>query len=161
MLRWWLRLPSYIVNGAEVALGIAVIQIVFGALAGFHAAQLASIGAVCASLADVPNTPSRAWRQLLVAAVLACVAAFAVHLWYEHARLQSPPRRAALHVSLAVALGAFLLAVWINVHAYWSAAGHPRPIVLLALVLFPVVTGAPAFVVALIVTSLLVRRRVP
>jgi len=98
------------------------------------------------------------WR---LAAWLACVAAFAVHLWYEHARLQSPPRRAALHVSLAVALGAFLLAVWINVHAYWSAAGHPRPIVLLALVLFPVVTGAPAFVVALIVTSLLVRRRVP
>jgi uncharacterized membrane protein YccC len=78
MLRWWLRLPSYIVNGAEVALGIAAVQIVFGALAGFHAAQLASIGAVCTSLADVPNTPSRAWRQLLVAAVLACVAAFAV-----------------------------------------------------------------------------------
>src|SRR3954452_23842384 len=78
------------------------------------------------------------WR---LAAWLACAAAFAVHLWYEHSRLQSPPRRAALHVSLAVALGAFLLAVWINVHAYWSAAGHPRPFALLALVLFPVITG--------------------
>jgi hypothetical protein len=88
---------------------------------------------------------------------LVCAAAFAVHLWYEHARLQSPPRRAALHVALAVALGAFLLAVWINVHAYWSAAGH-RPFAVLALVLFPVITGVPAFVVALVV-SLLARAR--
>jgi len=94
------------------------------------------------------------WR---LAAWLACAAAFAVHLGYEQSWLQSPPRRAALHVSLAVALGAFLLAVWINVHAYWSAAGHPRPFALLSLVLFPVMTGVPAFVVALIVASLLAR----
>jgi len=93
------------------------------------------------------------WR---LAAWLVCAAAFAVHLWYEHARLQSPPRRAALHVSLAVALGAFLLAVWINVHAHWIVA-HPRPFVPLSLVLFPVITGVPAFVVALVVASLLAR----
>ena len=43
------------------------------------------------------------WR---LAAWLVCAAAFAAHLWYEHARLQSPPRGAALHVSLAVALTA-------------------------------------------------------
>jgi len=96
------------------------------------------------------------WR---LAAWLVCAAAFAVHLWYEHARLQSPPSRAALHVSLAVALGAFLLAVWINVHAYWSTAGHPRPFVPLSLVVFPVVTGVPAFVVALVVASILARAR--
>jgi len=95
------------------------------------------------------------WR---LAAWLVCAAAFAAHLGYEHSRLQSPPRRAALHVSLAVALGAFLLAVWINVHAYWSAAGHQSHFAPLALVLFPVVTGAPAFVVALVV-SFLIRRR--
>lgn len=97
------------------------------------------------------------WR---LAAWLVCVAAFAVHIWYEHFRLQSPPRRAALHISLAVALGAFLLAIWINVHARWSAAGHPRPFVFVALVVFPLVTGVPAFVVALIV-SFLIRRRAP
>src|SRR5436309_10409182 len=97
------------------------------------------------------------WR---LAAWLVCAAAFAVHLWYEHARLQSPPSRAALHVSLAVALGAFLLAVWINVHAHWSAAGHQRPFAFVALVVFPVVTGAPAFVVALVV-AFLIRRRAP
>jgi hypothetical protein len=93
------------------------------------------------------------WR---LAAWLVCAVAFAVHLWYEHARLQSPPRRAALHVALAVALGAFLLAVWINVHAYWIVA-HPGPFVPLSLVLFPVLTGVPAFVVALVVAALLAR----
>jgi uncharacterized protein (DUF486 family) len=97
------------------------------------------------------------WR---LAAWLVCAAAFAVHLWYEHVRLRSPPSRAALHVSLAVALGAFLLAVWINVHGYWSAGGHQSPFAPLALVLFPVVTGVPAFVVALVV-SFLIRRRAP
>lgn len=96
------------------------------------------------------------WR---LAAWLVCVVAFATHIWYEHFRLWSPPRRTALHVSLAVALGAFLLAVWINVHAHWSAAGHPRPFVFVALAAFPLVTGVPAFVVALIVAILLDRAR--
>jgi hypothetical protein len=95
------------------------------------------------------------WR---LAAWLVCLVTFAVHLWYEHFRLQSPPYKAALRVSLAVALGAFLLAVWINVHAHWIVA-HPRPFVLLSLVLFPVITGVPAFVVALVVASLLTRAR--
>jgi uncharacterized protein (DUF486 family) len=96
------------------------------------------------------------WR---LAAWLVCVVAFAVHIWYEHFRLGSPPLRTALHVSLAVALGAFLLAIWINVHARWSTAGHPRPFVFVALVVFPLVTGVPACVVALIVASLLARAR--
>jgi disulfide bond formation protein DsbB len=94
------------------------------------------------------------WR---LAAWLVCLVTFAVHLWYEHFRLQSPPYKAALRVSLAVALGAFLLAVWINVHAHWSAAGPPNPFALLSLFLFPVITGVPALVVAMIVASLLPR----
>jgi hypothetical protein len=91
------------------------------------------------------------WR---LAAWLVCAAAFVVHIRYEHSRVQSPPFKAALHVSLAVALGAFLLAVWINVHD-WSVAGHLRPLALLSLVAFPVLTGVPAFVVALVVASIL------
>src|SRR5690349_13546128 len=54
-----------------------------------------------------------AWR---LAAWLVSAAAFAAHLGYEHFRLRSSPLRAALHVSAAVALGAFLLAVWVIVH---------------------------------------------
>src|SRR5436305_2697241 len=82
------------------------------------------------------------WR---LAAWLVCAVAFAVHLWYEHARLQSPPRRAALHVALAVALGAFLLAVWINVHASWLVT-HPVAFVPLSLVLLPMFTVVPPLV---------------
>src|SRR5215216_4082972 len=54
------------------------------------------------------------WR---LAAWVFCAAAFAAHLGYEQFRLHNSPSRAAMHVSAAVALGAFALAVWVNVHA--------------------------------------------
>ena len=96
------------------------------------------------------------WR---LAAWLVCAAAFAAHLAYEHFRLRNPPLRAALHVSLAVALGAFALAVWVNVYAHWGASSHQSPLAPLALVVFPAVTGAPAFVVALVAVAVLARTR--
>ena len=86
------------------------------------------------------------------AAWLACAAAFAVHLAYEHFKLRSAPLRAALHVSAAVAVGALLLALWVTSHSF-----APQ-----ALVLFPLITAVPAFIAAFIVSSLLARtRRVP
>ena len=88
------------------------------------------------------------WR---LAAWLVSALTFAVHIVYEHFRERNPPLRAALHVAGAVALGAFLLAVWVNVHAHQSTRA------LLALVVFPVVTGVPAFVVALLMFVVLVR----
>ena len=80
LLHGWRRLPSHLVNGISVALGLGLIQLLFGGLGGFHAAQLASTGAVCVSLADVPNTVGRAWRQMLFAVVLGSVASLAVAL---------------------------------------------------------------------------------
>jgi len=74
-----------------------------------------------------------AWR---LAAWLVSGVAFLVHLWYEHFWLRNSPSRAALHVSVAVALGAFALAVWVNVHAHWVASDRQSPLALLALVLF-------------------------
>src|SRR5205809_5907426 len=74
-------------------------------------------------------------------------AAFAAHIAYEQVRLRSSPGATALHASLAVALGAFALAVAANVHAQ-AAASH-QPSHFLALVLWPVVTALPAFVVGL------------
>src|SRR5439155_1076604 len=74
-------------------------------------------------------------------------AAFAAHIAYEQVRLRSSPGPTALHASLAVALGAFALAVAANVHAQ-AAASH-QPSHFLALVLWPVVTALPAFVVGL------------
>jgi hypothetical protein len=96
------------------------------------------------------------WR---LAAWLLSAAAFAAHVAYEHSRSRNSPLRAALHASVAVALGAFLLAVWVNVHAHWVASNHPRSLALWALIVFPAVTGVPAFVVALVALAVLARTR--
>jgi hypothetical protein len=87
-----------------------------------------------------------AWR---LAAWVISTAAFAAHIAYEHARLRSPPRTTALHASLAVALGAFALAVAANVHALAASSQQHALALALALVLWPVVTALPAFMVAL------------
>jgi len=79
------------------------------------------------------------WR---LAAWLVSALTFAVHIAYEHFRERNPPLRAALHVAGAVAIGAFLLAVWVNVHS------HQKGYAPLALILFPAVTAVPAFVIA-------------
>jgi hypothetical protein len=100
------------------------------------------------------------WR---LAAWLVSAAAFAAHLGYEHFRLRSSPPRAALHVAVAVALGAFALAVWVIVHGQWGGSSHQSPLAPLALVVFPAVTGVPAFVVAFLTAAVLarIRRRSP
>jgi len=118
----------------------------------------AIVGIVFGALAK-PSLSHQAVVMWRLAAWLVSAAAFAAHLGYEHFRLRNPPLRAALHVAMAVALGAFLLAVWVNVHAHWVAASHQSPRAPWALVVFPVVTGVPAFVVALVVVAVLARMR--
>jgi hypothetical protein len=51
-----------------------------------------------------------------------------------------------------VALGAFGLALAGNIHDLWSISGY-RPRMLIALVAWPVLTGVPAFIVALIAAA--------
>jgi hypothetical protein len=94
------------------------------------------------------------WR---LAAWVISAAAFAAHIRYEHVRLRSSPRRTALHAAMAVALGAFGLAVAATVHA--QAVSSIRPAYALALVLWPVLTAVPAFIVALAVAALAAGRR--
>jgi uncharacterized membrane protein YfcA len=124
----------------------------------FFAIVYPVVGITFAALANpsVSKEMRVTWR---LAAWLACAAAFAAHLGYEHFRLRSSPLRAALHAAVAVALGAFALAVWVNVHAHWSASTHPRPLALLALVVFPLVTGVPAFLVGFVAVAVLAGRR--
>jgi len=111
-------------------------------------------GLTFAALAAASSQMRVTWR--LAAWVISAVA-FAGHIWYEHARLQSSSRRTAWHAALAVALGAFGLAVAANVHAQ-ATANHQRSIGL-AIVLWPVVTALPAFVVALLAAAALTRTR--
>ena len=79
-LRPWRLLPAYVVNGIATAVGIGCIQLVARALAGDHVAALVVSGAVCASIADLPNAPSRTWHRVGAAALLSFVAALAVDL---------------------------------------------------------------------------------
>ena len=125
-------------------------------MAMFFAILYPVVGILFAALANpsVSNAMRINWR---LAAWLVSAGAFAAHLGYEHFRLRNPPLRAALHVSVAVALGGFALAVWVIVHAHWIAASHQSPLAPLALVVFPAVTGVPAFVVALVAAALLAR----
>jgi hypothetical protein len=87
-----------------------------------------------------------------------CAVAFAIHIWLEHFRLRNSPRRTALHASLAVALGALGLAIAANIHAMRTGTGNPR-LLALALVIWPIITGVPAFIVAFVAAAALLRIR--
>ena len=101
----------------------------------------------------IPRTHVRVWR---LAAWLASAAAYAAHLGYEHFRLRTAPRAVPLHAALAVAIGAFALAVAAIVHRLWAGVPTP-PSRFLAFVVWPIVTGVPAFLVARVAGALLVR----
>ena len=95
------------------------------------------------------------WR---LAAWLTCAAAFVIHIWLEHFRLRNSPRSTALHASVSVALGAFGLAAVANIHALTTGTGNQR-LLALALMIWPIMTGVPAFVVALAAATGLARVR--
>lgn len=94
----------------------------------------------------LPSHQVRMWR---LAAWLLSAALYAAHIGYEHFRLGTSPRATALHTALAAAVGAFGLAVAANCHEVWFAPVYRRSLAL-ALVAWPVLTGLPAFVVALV-----------
>lgn len=83
--------------------------------------------------------------------------AFGAHIIYEQLRLRSSPRITAVHVSMAAGLGAFGLAVTANVHALTVSPRPHSPLLALSLVIWPVITALPAFVVVLVVAMVLVR----
>jgi chromate transport protein ChrA len=115
------------------------------------------VGVVFATLANSADSSKMqvAWR---LTAWLAGIIVFAVNIWYEHFRLHSSPFSTALRASLAVALGAFVLAAGANLQSLWATASNHRSLAL-TLVVWPIVAGVPAFVVALVVAAWLVRRR--
>lgn len=112
-------------------------------------------GVVGVGLAEVaklaPSTQTQPWR---LAAWVISAAAFAAHIGYELFRLHSSPRTTALHVSLAAALGAFLLAVAANVHGLWVGSSH-RAALAISLVAWPVLVAVPAFLAALAMSAVL------
>ena len=99
------------------------------------------------------------WRW---AAWAVSAAMYAVHIGYERFRLGNSTGSTALHVAAAVAVGAFGLAVAAGAHALLAASPPNLRLYVLALVAWPIVTGMPAYLVALVVSAALsrVRRRV-
>jgi hypothetical protein len=95
------------------------------------------------------------WR---LGAWVICALAFAIHVGLEHFRYRNSPQRTALHVSASVSLGALALAVAANIHALRAGTGNQR-LLTLALVIWPIITGVPAFIVALVAAALLARLR--
>ncbi len=94
-----------------------------------------------------PTDHVKAWR---LAAWLVCAITYAAHICYEHFRLRNSAPSAALHVALAVALGAFFLALGANINSLSRpSTGEHQRLLLLAFGLWPVITGLPAFLVAL------------
>ena len=103
----------------------------------------------------VPATHVRSWR---LAAWVVSAVGYAAHIAHERFRLKNSPGSAALHVALAVALGAFGLAVGANIHSLSSeSTKQHRQLLLLALAIWPVMTALPAFLVALGTNVVLVR----
>ena len=100
-----------------------------------------------------PSVNLRLWR---LAAWMLSGLVYAGHILYEHFRARNPPRSTALHVALAVAIGAIGLALAGMIHSL-STGTALRPAWLLALVLWPAITAIPAFLGALVATAVLSR----
>ena len=95
------------------------------------------------------------WR---LAAWAASAVVYAVHIWYEHSRLRNRPQVTATHVAAGVAVGGFTLALAGMMRSWWMTS-NVRPAWLLALVVWPAVTAAPAFVGAFVAATALRRLR--
>jgi hypothetical protein len=108
----------------------------------------------------LPNPPAPNQAQFLwrLAAWLICALMFALHIGLEHFRFRNAPRRTALHAAAPVALGAFALAAAANIHALMAGTGNQR-LLALALLIWPIMAGLPAFVVARVAAALLARVR--
>jgi hypothetical protein len=115
----------------------------------------AVVGIATAELAGAARSPQMVtlWRW---SAWLLSLVAFAGHIAYEQFRLRDGVRATATHVAAAVALGAFLLAAGGPVRSHWGAADFWR-VSVLSLLLWPILTGVPAFLAALVAGAVLRR----
>jgi hypothetical protein len=123
-----------------------------------RAALLFGFGyAIESVLFALPSTHIQFWRLTTwgVAGVL-----LAMHVTYERFRLENRPLASALHVGLGAAIGGFGLALAANIHSVLvEAPSRNLALLRLSLLIWPVVTGLPAFLVALGMSAVLARKR--
>jgi hypothetical protein len=124
--------------------------------AWLRAALLLGVGyCLIGVLFALPTGNVRAWR---LAAWVVSAVLYAAHISYERFKLRSSTPSAALHVAVAVALGAFGLALAAVLHSLsaGSTTEHRR-LLGIALVVWPLITSLPAFLVALAAGAVLGR----
>ena len=81
---------------------------------------------------------------------------YAAHIGYEHFRIRSSLHSTALHVAFGAGIGAFGLASAAIVHSLLTGTGNLR-LLCIALLVWPIITGFPAYVVAFVLTVVLAR----
>ena len=92
----------------------------------------------------------RAWR---LAAWMVSAVIYGAHFLVERSKVERRAVEVALQLTLAVALGAFLLALAAGVHAMFVVSHAPFWLYAVALIAWPIFTGVPAFIVALITSA--------
>jgi hypothetical protein len=118
-------------------------------------ALYAAIGVVFA----LPFNNVRVWR---LAAWVTSAAVYAAHIAYERVKIRYSSWSTALHVAIAASIGGLGLAVAATARSIIVPPSYQRTRFLLALVVWPIVTGLPAFLVALVASAalgLLLRNR--
>ncbi|PWU13704.1 MAG: hypothetical protein C5B50_18740 [Verrucomicrobia bacterium] len=113
------------------------------------------VGAVSSALPGATAWSDQSGRIWRLAAWAISGLVFATHIGCEHFRGHNSPRSIALHVALAVAIGAFGLAVSATAHSLVTS--HYRPAYLVALVAWPAIIAVPAFLIALGLSAILAR----
>ncbi len=101
-----------------------------------------------------PSAHARLWR---LAAWIVSGVVYAAHLAYERYQFRNGPFTMALHATVAVALGAFLLAAGALTHAVLASSHAPYWRFCIALGAWPIITAVPAFLVALVIAFILTR----
>ncbi|MDB4890771.1 MAG: hypothetical protein JWL61_2626 [Gemmatimonadetes bacterium] len=112
------------------------------------------LGALAGRAGSIQERNIWRWAAWVISAI-----AFGLHIVYEQVKVGSSARLTALRVSLAVGIGAFGLAAAANVHAQSVSPTKHSVLLLLSLIIWPVMTALPAFVVALIAAAILARLR--
>lgn len=111
-----------------------------------------AIGLVFAALAGHAAAPGRqAWR---VGAYIISAIGFGTHIQFERVSAGRSIFGAALHAAFAVAVGAFGLAVMANIHAYNAGVLRSR-LLRASIILWPLITAIPAFLVGLAASTLM------
>ena len=98
------------------------------------------------------------WR---LAAWVASGIIYLTHVTYEYFSLRNSPATTATNVALAVALGGLLLAVAATTHALMVSEHASYARLMIAWIAWPLITGVPAFVVTILLTTVLRLLRIP